>query len=345
MPESVTKDEIKQARQANIGEYLKSKGVELDKVGRRFKSKEHDSLVFTDNAYFWNSRQEHGNALDYMTKHMGLDFTQAVKELSSFNKAATRTEPQEFKINDIKLNPNIERAIAYLNKTRNIDYKVIQSLIKNKLLYQSEQNANIVFPIKDEKGNVVGAELNGTLSDRRFKGIAENSAYGYGVSMLTSEPKNLKNYMFFESTIDMLSYINIQDINGTMGDYKDTMFVSMGGLKTNVVLHTLEAFKSNFEPHIFLCVDNINVDNAAKAFCDTACKELKDFKISSMMCSIYPREANRFPVAPSNGKDWNDQLKSMKRKSIDQILSEAKQVQKKYNGREERRQTGHSPGR
>lgn len=321
---SVSKEEIKKARQANLAEYLLSKGVQLTKVGRRFKSNEHDSLVFTGNAYYWNSRQEHGNALDYVTKHMKMDFTAAVKELSIFNSSDHVKPAQEFKINDIELNPNIQRSIAYLNKSRNIDYKVIQDLIKSKLLFQSKEGSNIVFPIKDEKGNVVGAELNGTLSERRYKGIAENSAYGYGFNFRTSDIKNLKNYMFFESGIDMLSYINIQLIEGNLNAFKDTLFTSMGGLKSNVVEHTLKTFKSDFEPNIYLCVDNINIDKAAKTFCETICNDLKDKNVVSMICSSYPKESNRFPVAPEGGKDWNDQLTNIQKKSVKEKLSEIK---------------------
>lgn len=321
----VTKEEIKQARQANIAQYLLSKGVQLQKVGKRYKSKEHDSLVFTDNAYYWNSRQEHGNALDYATKHMGMDIPTAVKELSAFNKTVSKTEHQEFKINDIELSNNIQRAIAYLNKTRNIDYKIIQDLIKNKLLFQSKENSNIVFPIRNEKGDIVGAELNGTLSNKRYKGIAENSQYGYGFNLRTSKIEDIKNYMFFESTIDMLSYINIYQINGKLSDLKDTLLVSMGGLKPNIVKHTLEAFKNNHEPNVYLCVDNVMIDKAAYNFCQLTVNELKDVKVSSMICSSYPKETNRFMIEPSLGKDWNDQLSDMKKKvSIREKINEIK---------------------
>ncbi len=89
----------------------------------------------------------------------------------------------------------------------------------------------------------MGAELNGTLSDKRYKGIAENSVYGYGFNLRTSKIEDLKNYMFFESAIDMLSYINIYQIDGKLSELKDTILVSMGGLKLSIVKSTLEAFK------------------------------------------------------------------------------------------------------
>ena len=48
---------IKQARQANLAEFLMGAGVPLMRNGSRYKHKKHDSLVFTGNAYFWNTTQ------------------------------------------------------------------------------------------------------------------------------------------------------------------------------------------------------------------------------------------------------------------------------------------------
>lgn len=314
----VSEEQIKIARQANIAQYLISKGVELVKVGRRYRSKEHDSLVFTDNAYYWNSRQDHGNAIDFLVKHMNMDFTEAVTELTNFRNIPFKAVEKEFKIKDITLNPNMQRAIAYLNKSRLIDYDVIKDLIKNKLLFQSKDKGNIVFPIKDEKGEIVGAEFNGTLTNLRYKGIAAGTKYGYGFNLRTCEIFNIRNYMFFESAIDMLSYINIQHIKGSLNNYSNTLFTSMGGLKINIIKNTLEAFKSNFEPNIYLCVDN---DTAAKNFCEKVCNDLEGFKINSMVTSAYPKQDIYFPVVPEYGKDWNDNLKFLKKNPVKERLN------------------------
>lgn len=304
----VSKEDIKKARQVTIAEYLMSKGVQLQKVGRRYRHKEYDSLVFTDNAYYWNSKQEHGNALDYATKYLNMDFTEAVKELSQFNnRSPIKNTEKDFKINDIELNPNMQRAVAYLGKTRNIDYTIIQDLIKNKLLYQDRKYNNIIFPIKNEMGNVVGAELNGTLSDRRYKGIAENSEYGYGYNIRTSDIKDLKHYMFFESAIDLISYINIQQMKGNIKRLKNCLFISMGGLKINVVKHTLKAFKSENKPNTYLCIDN---DIAGRNFYKTLIKELR-YELDS---------ENIKTIKPKNGKDWNEQLKIIKQAKGDLIM-------------------------
>lgn len=302
----VSKDDIQKARQADLAQYLISKGIPLIKVGRRYKSKEHDSLVFTANSYVWNSRgKEHGNSLDYVTRHMDIDFVTAVKELSQYTGASIPNAEKAFTINDIELNPNRERAIAYLNKTRGIDYRIIQDLINGKMLYQSKHESNIVFPIRDESGNIVGAELNGTLSNLRFKGIAENSLYGYGFSIRTCEIKDIRNYLFFESAIDLLSYINIELIRDNLASFSNCLFVSMGGLKENILSNALEAFKSDSEASIFLCVDN---DSAGHEFCKLVSVKFEGLSITSAITSSYPKSINEYPVVPSSGKDWNELL-------------------------------------
>lgn len=337
MSESVSKQEIKDARQADLAEYLKSKGIPLEEDGRRYRHKEHTSLIFTKNAYFWNSRQEHGNALDYVTKHMNMDFTQAVKELSQFNnnRSPVPAVEQSFKLNDIELNPNMQRAVAYLNKSRSIDYNIIQDLIKNKLLFQSKEKSNIVFPIKNEKGETVGAELNGTLSEKRFKGIAENSEYGYGFNIRTSDIKDLKHYLFFESSIDLASYINLQQDKGNIERLKNCLFVSMGGLKPNIVHHMLQAFKSENKPNVCLCVDN---DEAGRNFCELMVKELEHENVKV--------------IKPKIGKDWNEQLKASKENTgqqkkesvLDDRLEQAKKklAEMKPEAQEHIREAKHS---
>ena len=191
------KDIIDEARKVNLADYLISKGVPLIRNGRRYKDKDHDSLVFTDNLYYWNKRQENGNAVDYLTRHMKFDFNGAVKELTGvditsdieiarYNQSEIKgiIPRRPFSMDDLTLENDMRRTAAYLNKTRYIDAAIIQRLIDTKLLYQQRANYrtndgrnieahNIVFPIYDENRRIVGAETAGTLSyeGKRFKGI------------------------------------------------------------------------------------------------------------------------------------------------------------------------------
>jgi len=178
----IDKAQIQKARQTDLAEYLLSVGVPLKRNGHRHTHADHDSLVFTKNAYYWNSRQDKGNSVDYLTRHMGFSFTDAVEILTGFT---PYVEPitQQLTFEGLKVNKDCRRAIAYLHKTRGIDYSIVKELIDRQLLMQEEKTNNIIFPMYDENGSYVGAELQGTLSEKRFKGVAVGSKYGYGFSV------------------------------------------------------------------------------------------------------------------------------------------------------------------
>lgn len=289
----MNKELIRQARQANLPNYLQAKGIDLKREGRRYKSKEHDSLIFTDNAYYWNSRNEHGNAIDYLTRHMGYTFNDAVTELTGIKNSIIEVcQPQQcFEITNVITSKQLQRTIAYLNKSRFINIDIITNCIKNKLLMQEETTNNAIFVMYDENDKVVGAELQGTLSHIRYKGIAAGSKYGYGFNMKDS--KAPKKAFFFESAVDLLSFFEMYQ-----NRLESFILVSMGGLKDNVVQCTLEAYTSLTE--VYICTD---ADNASSKF------------KSNLMIPF----VEVLPHKPY--KDWNEQLRDRKKK-IGSVASE-----------------------
>ena len=296
------KDVIRQARQANLPAYLINRGEELEFNGRRYRHKQHQSLVFTANAYFWNSKNEHGNAVDFLMRFYGMDFDTAVNELTK--KYPERPEGQKkvdmpvlvgtvnFSFASLNLSSDMRRSIAYLTKTRSIDTKIIQNLTKEKYIFQETGTNNIVFPVYDENESIVGAETAGTLSDVRFKGVKDGSKYGYGFNISFEKP--LIYALFFESAIDLISFIEIRKERGK--NLKGCLLVSMAGLKENIINHTLKVFKGEFDPlEAVLCVDS---DEAGKNFVDSFKGQNGAFR------SFFPDEPY---------KDWNEQLKTGKK--------------------------------
>jgi len=288
-----SKEQIKQARQADLAEFLKSKGVNLIRNGTRYRHPDHNSLVFTKNSYYWNSRSETGNSIDYLVKHLGYDFTTAVYELTKEKNIPGPPSVECFNIDNIKLSNNYNRAFAYLNKTRFIDNNIITQLKNNNHLFIDERN-NIVFPIYDETGKIVGAELQGTLTYKKFKGISKGSKYGYGFNIKTSrEPKKA---FFFESAIDLLSFYQLCKYR-FLENIDNSILISMAGLKPNIVEGTLKAFKSILS--LFFCVDN---DKSGQAF-------LNVFKRQNKGYEAY--------LPPDNYKDWNEYLISLEKNNTE----------------------------
>jgi len=292
----MNKELIRKARQANLAEYLISIGVQLKKEGQRHRHTEHDSLIFTDNAYYWNSRQEKGNAIDYLVRHMDMSFINAVLALTETNELSYTppTAPVKgFVLDPATLNPNCQQAKIYLHRERHIENDSIDYLIQQELLFQDRQTNNIVFPVYDESNICVGAELQG-VTKKRFKGVMKNSKYGYGFNVRFPSDGIFDYALFLESAIDLVSFIEYKK-NYENKSLDKCILVSMAGLKANIVKHTLKAFKCT---QIVLCVDN---DNAGQKF-------------KNEIACIQPHYIDSSP----NGKykDWNEQLGAVKGRSV-----------------------------
>jgi len=293
----MNKELIHKARQTNLAEYLVSQGVQLKKEGQRHRHTEHDSLIFTENSYYWNSLQEKGNAIDYLVRHMGMSFINAVLALSGMNGLCftSSTAPAKgFVLDSATLNPNHQQAKIYLNRERHIANDGIDYLIQKKLLLQDRQTNNIVFPMYDEKNICVGAELQG-VTKKRFKGIMKDSKYGYGFNVRFSNDETFDYALFFESAIDLVSFIEYKQKYENKSLCK-CILVSMAGLKANIVKHMLKVFKGNLK--IVLCVDN---DEAGERF----------------KSKIEDIQSNYIDCAPNEKyKDWNEQLIAVKNHSV-----------------------------
>jgi len=50
-------------------------------------------VLFTENAYYWNSKGEKGNAVDFLMSYHKMDFTTAIKELAGQQKKEMAVQP------------------------------------------------------------------------------------------------------------------------------------------------------------------------------------------------------------------------------------------------------------
>jgi hypothetical protein len=241
--------------------------------------------------YYWNSLNETGNALTYVTKHLGIDFKEAVIELCEFS-GGDFEEPETERILEVELKNDLRRSFAYLTKTRGIKRDLVRFLVKEKLVSETKEN-NLAFLIKDENSNVVGMELNTTLSNSRFKGFARNSKYGYGFNIKGTN--NPKSAFYFESAIDMASFI--QQLGGKKFSelLTNSVFISMGGLKESVIRNMQNIYNAEI---IYICVDNPSYE-----------KILKDgSKPAQNFIDKIKKEFSFKTIQPRNCKDWNELL-------------------------------------
>lgn len=140
----------------------------------------------------------------------------------------------------------MKNVFAYLCQIRKIDSKIVSDLVRDSLLYQ-DKRGNAVFLHKNESGEIVGAELQGTNSFKRFKGVAAGTSDSlFAVKSVDTRATPNRAYVF-ESAIDLLSFkqpANPQKI-------QNCILVSMAWLKPN----SLKSL-SELGLKLYACVDN-----------------------------------------------------------------------------------------
>ena len=276
---------LKEARQANLVDYLRSKGVDLKRKGvGSYCLAEHDSLVITGFKWNWFSRNMSGNALDYLIKVEGMEFKDAVaaltgKTLQSTGNSSARRHKQ---------------ILAYLCKSRGLDYTRIKQLIQRGYLDTDERN-NCVFNIYEYgsrlnggKGKFIGAELHGSNPKRPFKGFTGGFKHGVGFHLnWMCKSASVSRLYAFESAIDLLSFIALVENGEVDADITNSVLLSLGGVKPEVLYTCLNAYE--VAERVFLCVDN---DEAGENF-------LNGFRGIEGFTELRPDKIY---------KDWNDQL-------------------------------------
>jgi hypothetical protein len=295
-----TQEDYNIVLQISIIEYLESIAYPIKREGVRARDLKIDSLVFLGNGYIRNSTKEAGTILDFLIKYLNYDFVQAMYKLLEYsgkfqsNKYVISDLNKEIcKLSDFEILPRNEmkQTYGYLCNYRKIDRKIVNELIEKKLIFQEKIHNNILFPIYDENNEFVGAELQGSLSDQRFKGLSPSVKYGYGFN--TGFGKNYKYILFFESAIDLISFIEIERFKNKY--LENCLLVSLSGIKENIYNHMYKVYSSeNEQLQPVLCVDN---DSAGESF-------IKRIKALNEAVIVLKPDISF--------KDWNEQLKNMK---------------------------------
>lgn len=295
----ITDEQKERAAFVNLPQFLMAHGFDLKKVGKEYVWKDHDSLHIKDNgpgergAWFRFSEDKGGDNIGFLREYMGMSFVDAVEALTGEHIDRTyipsRTyeqKPKTVTARELSLAEadNARRVFAYLCKTRGLDYDMVSALVRGGSIAQEEKTGNVLFKYYDEQGKVIGAEKVGTSTDHKFKGIATGSAAGHGFEVVRGTGEKA---FFFESAIDMLSYMQMHDKELT-----DCRLVSMMGVKPNIVLDTM--LRNNISPdHVFLCSDN---DTAGNEFAQRLQEQYPDMKRV---------------ITPDTYKDWNDMLRGI----------------------------------
>lgn len=255
-----TTEMIEAARHADLCEYFKSNGYEVEQHRDELHVKGYGGLYInteTNEWYCFSQADKHGgrNAINCLTDILGMDFKSAVEALTGERmsqieyRPTERTPPKQRELVLPEPADNMRKVFAYLCQTRMIDSKIVSELAHQHLLYQ-DKRGNAVFLHKDENGETVGAELQGTSTYQRFKGVARGTAD----SVFTLQIGQPNKVFIFESAIDLLSFRQL----ASPQKLQDSVLISMAGLKPTALIPFAERGLA-----LCACVDN---DEAGSRF-------------------------------------------------------------------------------
>lgn len=295
----ITDEQKEKANLVNLPKFLMSHGFDLKKVGREYVWKDHDSLHIKDNGpgergqWFRFRENKGGDNIGFLREYMDMSFIDAVEALTGEHIDRTYTPSRTYESKPVQQTArelslaeadNSRRVFAYLCKTRGLDYDMLSALVKKGTISQEEKTGNVLFKYFGTDGKVIGAEKVGTSTEHKFKGIATSSAGGHGFEVVRGTGEKA---FFFESAIDMLSYLQMHD-----QELDNCRLVSMMSVKPNIVLDTM--LRHNISPeNVFLCSDN---DTAGNDFAQRLQEQYPDMKRV---------------ITPDTYKDWNDMLRGI----------------------------------
>ena len=289
-------DRVRQARQTDLVEYLRQNNEHLKRIGQWWYIEGCESLRIQGNMWYRNSQGRGGNSIDFLVGYYSLSPKKAIERLTqvagcsqdkkSGIKEKNKNTQAEFDLNAVVPAHDERRILAYLVKTRGISADIVLAEIQDGQLYQESRTGNAIFAMTNQTGDIVGAEVVGTLSNIRFRSIKAGSASGYGYSV--GQKHNPRYILFFESAVDLLSFITIMHCRAK--PMTACLLVSMAGLKLGVVKKSLITFGNSAATPV-LCVDN---DEAGSEFI-------------ARCLAQHPTAIIKQP--DKNYKDWNDQLR------------------------------------
>lgn len=245
----------------SIFDFCNKNGIQLVKDSKKWwHTSEHDSLHINivGNYFKWSSRGANGDAINFVTAWYAVKFNKAVSMLLeedySKTEVVNKKHLEPFIYDYSTESSDFNKAREYLIKERSLGRNFVDFLYKKQLLAQDLRD-NVVFIWKWD-GKIIGCTEQGTrhvdyLKRGTWKSLRKNSALDFGFNIIFGLPKSI---YFFESEIDLLSYVQLNKTN-----LKNKMFMSMNGLKYDTVIKTLNRVYVTFgiiSEKNYLCVDN-----------------------------------------------------------------------------------------
>lgn len=275
MSKFVSADIIKKINDIPIIDYIKKVGIEVKQVSSNnpdyFKIPHNGGTYITPSKNVWNCfamKTGSKSVIQFVQFIDNVSWKEAVdKIIDLYNlKKNKKDHKMSFNIEKEKISEitpkkadvlnekkafvlpekaeNNKRVFAYLHKSRGIDNDIIQRAYNEKKIYQDAQKGNVIFKVSDNDGNIRGAAWNTTLTSEEHKGkkgFVEGSKRDYPFEL-----RGTNNELYiFESPIDMMSYMTIQQ-NANYINIEDSTFIATWGINSEEMI--IKYLEKN--PHI-----------------------------------------------------------------------------------------------
>ncbi len=304
-----TGEQKERANAVSIYDILRERGEPVERAGREWRWKRHNSITFRGNQWYRHSTREGGKAISFMQGFFDMSYPEAVTyllhgetgeiihgrrhiplgERKQYEKGKEEQQVEEPQKKELQIPPkheNMKRVYAYLMQKRHISRDIISFFAKLGTLYEDAEHHNIVFAGVDKEGIIRHVHKKSTNSEGRNFRINEDgsdTAYGFGYMGAGN-----KLYVF-EAPIDMLSFLTLYP-----KDWQKESYIVLNGVAEHPMLKALEAH-SNLDT-VVLCLD---YDPAGIEACD---------RLSEILVSKGYRKVQR--LLPEC-KDWNEDLRKL----------------------------------
>ena len=256
-----TNEQKEQARQIDLCDLLQRQGEYLKKSGREWQWRDGpEKVTIRGNLWFHQYEQVGGDAIDFVRRFYNKSYPEAMDFLLGGQLKAAPNSHSEFVRNNSyvpafkterklfqlpEANDNNRRVEAYLIKTRKLDCDVVDTFIRNGMIYESEDYHNVVFVGYDAGGAARHAHKRGSGSNSIYKGNDPGSDPRYSFHW---HGKSETIYLF-EAPIDMLSFISMQKEN-----WENDSYAACCGVSDQVMWQMMKD-NPNIE-EVYLCLDN-----------------------------------------------------------------------------------------
>lgn len=288
-----TEEEKDRAGAVSLEEFLKRQGEELEPSGSEWRWKRHDSVTVRGNTWYRHSCKYGGSTVQFLQEFYDMTYVEAMKCLLEGNYQPVIRETSTITPSKLKkefqlpeMNPNVKRALAYLSRTRLIDYEILKYFVDTGAIYEEKKRHNVVFVGFNHQGIARHAHMKGTYTNgESFRLNVEGSdpACGFGYC------GNGSKLYVFEAAIDLLSFLTLYPF-----EWQQQSYICLDGLSEHAMLQVLHSYP--WIQEVILCMD---YDPAGIEGC---------YRMQEILKTEGYDQVSRLA---SRNKDWNEDLKEI----------------------------------